>query len=112
LRIFRRVNLEKFIRHDEFLTCHAARLTRAQHLEALWAFSGERVTTPLDQLIDFDVFLAWKVSHWPRERRLAELWSFLRLPPYSDAPNRPPDRPVAGQGNAFRLLLDVGGWEN
>jgi len=106
------VNLEKFIQHDEFLTFKAARLTRAQHLEALWAFSGERATPPLDQLIEFDALLAWKASHWPRERWLAELWSFLRLPPHSDAPNRPPDRPATGQGNAFRILLGVGGWAN
>ena len=106
------MNLEKFIQHDEILTCEAARLTRAQHLEALWAFSGERAITPLDQLIEFDAFLGVQAAHWPRERRLAEIWSFLRLPPYSDAPNPPPDRPVAGQGHAFRLLLGVGGWEN
>ena len=106
------MNLKNFIQHDEILTCKTARLTRAQHLEALWAGSGERVTKPLDQLIEFDAFLGVTASHWPRERRLAELWSFLRVPPHSDAPNRPPDRLVAGQGNAFRILLGVGGWEN
>lgn len=106
------MNLKNFIQHDEILTFKAARLTRAQHLEALWACSGERVTTPLDQLIEFDAFLGVQAAHWPRKRRLAEIWSFLRLPPHSDALNRPPDRPVAGQGNAFRILLGVGGWAN
>lgn len=102
------VTLKQFIQRDAFLTSNAARLTRGQHLAALWNGFAAAAVMPLQQFIEFDSFLALNAADWPRERRLEELWAFLQIPPHSAAPNPRAHRPVAER---FRPRL-VGGWEN
>jgi len=106
------VNLKQFIQRDVFLTSNAARLTRVQHLAALWTCSAATAVMPLQQFIEFDSFLALNAADWSRERRLEELWVFLQIPPRSAAPNPRAHRPVADPApERYRLRL-VGGWEN